>query len=274
MTDRISDILVVSDIDGTLLTPDMRLLPANIEAIRLFRALGGRFTVATGRTPASVELYPELSAMVDPIITCGGGVIYSLAKSEVLHYVTLPPTAARQVLREVQQSFPQVGIMVSGDDLRLYKVASSLSLQRLIDHEKMVYFDRPLEDLPEYWIKVLFAATTEELAELDAFVSARSFPGMRFIHTGERYFEVMPDGVSKGSALKELCAMMGVMAENTYVIGDYYNDIDLMQGAGYAVAVHNAPPDVQAIANEITDSNENAGVGQFLYKLIQRYKPL
>ncbi len=274
MADKISEILVVSDMDGTLLTPDMRLLPANIEAIRLFRAMGGHFTVATGRTPASVELYPQLCALLDPVITCGGGVIYDTAKHEILRYSTLPPTAVRKVLHEVQQNFPQVGIMVSGDDLRLYKLASSPNLQRLIEDEQMTYFERPLDNLPEHWIKVLFAAEPKELEKLDAYIAEHSYPGMQFLHTGEYYFEVMPQGVSKGSALAQLCELLGIPADNTYAIGDYYNDIALMRSAGCAVAVSNAPIDVQEVANEVTDNNANAGVGQFIYKLIQRYAPL
>ena len=274
MADRISDILVVSDMDGTLLTSGMQLLPANLEAIRLFRALGGHFSIATGRTHASVELYPELSELLAPVITSGGGVIYDIATQNVLQYTTLPPTAARQVLKEVQLHFPHVGVMVYGEDLRLYKISSSDNMQKLIEDESMLYFERPSEDLPERWIKILFAASPDVLLELDAYISARSFPGMRFISTGEAYFEVMPEGVSKGNALKELCALMNVSIENTYAIGDYYNDIDLMQSAGYAVAMKNAPSEVQAMADELADSNENAGVGQFLFKLIQRYAPL
>jgi hydroxymethylpyrimidine pyrophosphatase-like HAD family hydrolase len=82
---------------------------------------------------------------------------------------------------------------------------------------------------------------------------------------------MMPKGASKGTALSDLCSLLGVPIGNTYAIGDYYNDIEMMKYAGHAVAVDNAPDEVKAVANEIADSNDNGGVGQFLYRLIQKY---
>ena len=51
----------------------------------------------------------------------------------------------------------------------------------------------------------------------------------------------MPSGVSKASGLHDLCALMSKSMKNTVVIGDYYNDLEIMREAGYAVAVANAP---------------------------------
>ena len=66
MNRRLGDLLVVSDMDGTLLTPEKQILPCDIETIRLFTSLGGHFTVATGRTVNSVGMYPQLVPLVAP----------------------------------------------------------------------------------------------------------------------------------------------------------------------------------------------------------------
>ena len=62
----------------------------------------------------------------------------------------------------------------------------------------------------------------------------------------------MPSGVSKASGLHDLCALMSKSMKNTVVIGDYYNDLEIMREAGYAVAVANAPAEVKAAADHVT----------------------
>lgn len=59
--------------------------------------------------------------------------------------------------------------------------------------------------------------------------------------------------------------------KKTIVIGDYYNDLELMREAGYAVAVANAPAEVKANADTVTTCTCSEGaVGEYLYQLIRR----
>ena len=272
MSQSIRDILVVSDMDGTLLASDCTIPTCNLETIRLFTELGGKFTVATGRTVSSVEMYPELAALLHPAITNGGCVLYDFKNKKPAKSVILPHLAARQALRDVLHKYPQVGAMVMGADMNLYQVRPSPELNKLIQNEQMQLLHRPYEDLPDDWNKVLLAAQPEALQEVSTYVSSRIYPGVYFISTNKQYMEVMPKGVSKGSALHDLCDLLGVSLHNTYALGDYFNDVDVMQQAGYAVAMGNAPNEVKQLANEVVGSNDEGGVGQFLYKLIKKYE--
>ncbi len=272
MSETIRDILVVSDMDGTLLASDCTIPACNLETIRLFTALGGKFTVATGRTVASVAMYPQLAGLLAPGITNGGCVLYDFQNKKPLKSVILPHLAARQALRDVLYKFPAVGAMVMAADMRLYQVHPSPMLDVLIHDEKMNFFHRPYDDLPDEWNKLLFAGEPQALEELARYVATRTYPGLYFLHTNTCYFEAMPKGASKASALRDLCGLLGVPLKNTYVIGDYYNDIDVMKQAGHAVAVDNAPREVKLAAQEATLSNNEGGVGQFLYRLIKQYE--
>jgi hydroxymethylpyrimidine pyrophosphatase-like HAD family hydrolase len=169
-------------------------------------------------------------------------------------------------------AFPRdVGVMIIGDDMRLYQHGGSEQLKGLFNDELSDYFLRPLEEMPTGWNKVLFAAQPDVLKKVERFVAQRSYPGVYFVSTNAVYFEMMPQGVSKGSAVHDLCELLGVAVENTYAIGDYYNDMEIMQQAGYAVAMANAPSEVRALAHELTGTNDEGGVGQFLYKMVQKY---
>lgn len=273
MPNKLSDFLVVSDMDGTLLRTDKSISRADLDTIRLFRMLGGHFTVATGRTIASVAMYPELAANIEPAITSGGCVIYDFTQKRAVKSLCVPPGVARAALSDILGRFPGVGAMVMGEDTRLYAVSHSAELRGLMDFERMTWFTRPYEDLPPEWNKVLFAGPRDMLSDIANFVSTRHYPGVYFVSTNVNYFEMMPEGASKGKALRELAVLLGVNMNDTCVIGDYYNDLDMMREAGRAVAMDNAPEDVRAAAGEVTGTNDEGGVAQFLYKLIRQYGP-
>ncbi len=267
----LKDMLVIADLDGTLLTSNKTIAQGDLDTISLFKMLGGNFTVGTGRTLSSVEMYPQLTPLLAPAITCGGCVIYDFQNGKPAQSSILPHLGARQALRDIKNAFPSLGIMVMSGDMRLYMLASSLELQTLISDEKMSYFIRPQEELPKEWNKVLFAAPQELLEEVQEFAKSRTYPGVYFVATNLTYLEMMPKGVSKGTAMSSLCEMLGIAQKNVHVIGDYYNDIDMMQKAGHAVAMRNAPKQIKDIADEVTADNDSCGVGQYLYKLINLY---
>ncbi|MDL2214124.1 Cof-type HAD-IIB family hydrolase [Clostridia bacterium OttesenSCG-928-O13] len=271
MSESIGDILVVSDMDGTLLNGACELLSCNLETIRLFKALGGRFTLATGRYYASIAMYPQLAELLEPAITANGCVIYDFQENKAKKSTVLSHLAARQVLRDVQEQFPAIGSMVFGADMKLYQINPSACLQALIRDEKMSFSHKPVENLPDEWIKIIYAAERSELDEVEAYLGGRTYPGVYFVSTGDRYLEVLPKGVSKGSALRELCDLLGVSLKNTYAIGDYYNDIEILKTAGHAVVMGNAPSDIKEMADEVIGTCEEGAVGQFLYSLIQKY---
>lgn len=272
MKKSLKDILVVSDMDGTLLNENKELLKGNIESIKLFTSLGGKFTVATGRLVESVLKYPELTGLITPGITSGGSVIYDFYNNGIIHNEVLPKMISHNVMNDMMRRFPYISILVAGSDTKFYQVAPSKAAQKLFDEEKMSFYVRAQDDLPPDWNKMLFAGQPDQMAEVEEFLNSLGYPGVSFIATERHYVEMMPEGVSKGSALKKLCDIMNVDIQNTIVIGDYYNDVEMMKEAGKAVAMSNAPSEVKMIADAITDGNCNqCGVGQYLYKIVQDY---
>ena len=69
-------------------------------------------------------------------------------------------------------------------------------------------------------------------------------------------------GVTKGEALLQLADLLSVKQEETMAIGDTENDLSILQAAGIGVAMGNAPVEIQAIADYVTASNLEDGVGK------------
>ena len=80
MIQSLNELLVVSDIDNTLLSVPEAIPACNREMIRLFNRLGGHFTVATGRTVASVRPFLQEIELSAPAILYGGGMLYDFSK--------------------------------------------------------------------------------------------------------------------------------------------------------------------------------------------------
>lgn len=271
MTRSIRDVLVLCDMDGTLLTPEKEILRCDIEMIRLFTELGGRFTIATGRVADAVAMYDELIPYLQPAITSGGCAIYDFNRKEIVASEQLNYKTAYKAVHDIIRTFPSIGVVIMGSDGKTYLYKPSNESARLFQDEKSVYFVRPFTDIPAQWNKVLFAGEPELLQKLQSYVQRRVYPNVEFVMTNTIYFEMMPEGISKGTAMLTLCDLLQIPVQNTIAIGDYHNDIDMMRLAGYSVAMRDAPVEVQIVADELTGSNEDGGVGQFLYKLIRQY---
>lgn len=267
----LQDILVVSDMDNTLLTPVDGVPLVNQETIRLFCMLGGRFTVATGRTAESAGRHLNAITLSAPAILYGGGVIYDFERRQSIRTESLPTACARRAIQDVMRRFPGVGVEVMTEDGGICVVCANEYTYRHTVHERLSYRMAPLETLTGSWNKVLFACPHAMLLQIREFVEEQNYPGVYFVATNRNYFEIMPQGVTKGSALRELCAYLGIPRENTVAIGDYYNDIELMHAAGYAVAVGNAPQEVQVAAGHVAGRCLDGGVAEVLYALIRRY---
>ncbi len=269
----LQDILVVSDIDNTLLSMAHGMPSVNRTTIELFCRMGGNFTLATGRTNESVRHHLGDLPLTAPAITYGGAVIYDFQHDLRIKNAVLPMGEAMRAVEDVMARFPGIGVEVMTADGHIYVVQSNEYTHRHTEYERLIYTLRPLQDIPPRWNKVLFACEPPLMPQLRHFVDGQRYEGVYFIATNAMYFEVMPAGVSKASALAELCGYMHIPMENTVVIGDYFNDIGMMQAAGRAVAVGNAPAEVRLAAGEVTAACDDGGVAQVLYGLLRRLGP-
>ena len=271
MIRSLEDVLVVSDIDNTLVCADGTVPGVNEATIELFCELGGKFTLATGRTVESVRHHLNHIRLSAPAITYGGAVIYDFQHDIRIKNAVLPQESARRALEDICNAFPGIGVELMTADGRIYVHQSNEYTHQHTVQERLIYTMRPLEDIQARWNKVMFAADAPTLKRLRDFCAGKHYAGVYFIPTGKYYFDMMPEGVTKGAALQELCDYLKLPLENTIVVGDYYNDIEMMQRAGHAVAMGNAPVAVQMAAQDVTGGCEEGGLAQVLYGLLRRY---
>ena len=265
---KIEDILVVSDLDNTLLTAENGIPDYNLEMIKKFQELGGNFTVATGRSIESVARYLSDFKLSAPAITYNGGIIYDFNSRMFLLKETLPESA-KQALEIIRQNFPDVGTEIMCDNNRIYMVRENAYTFKHVEDEKLSYVCSDVSAVKTGWIKVLFADRNSRLLELQEFCKTLPFDDLEFVMSNTIYFEMLPKGTTKGTALLKLCDILNIDINNTVAVGDYYNDLELLKTAGLSVCVDNAPQEIKNICHAVVPKCTDGGVGHLLAQIIK-----
>ena len=270
MFEDISKVVLLSDMDGTLLSTDKRITDTDRRAIEHFRELGGRFTVATGRTVQSFDQYRSMLGLKEPIIMYNGAAIYDYTSGKMLYTHPLPETA-RAYAAQLMELMPDVG----GEVLRpegTY-VFSNTDYQQL--HTRLCGIEPNYKGLGEIeeggWLKVLFAMSPEDVDCMELLVKKLDYEGVDFVRSSEIFFEMLPKGVSKGSALAEYRKLGGMEGCTFVSIGDFNNDIEMIVGADLGACPANAEDSVKEKSDLIlTRTNDEGAVSELIDHIIER----
>ena len=257
--------LAALDMDGTLLNSAHETSPRTREALRRVAEAGKVAALCTGRCLS--ELREHLSANPDIryVIAENGACLYDAHERRVLRQITLPDAAADRVL-EASRSFDvtrQVFIANQswmeardGADLTRYHIDDYLGVFRA----GSVFVDDVNAKRRELGagvekINLYFA----DASDRERFRPALEGLPVRVSTSIGLGFEISPREADKGSGLRALCALLGIPVEQSMVVGDGGNDLDLMAAAGFAVAMGNAIDEVRALADAITDDCDHDG---------------
>ncbi len=262
-------ILLVTDLDGTLVT-DKGVIPArNMEAIKRFIDKGGLFTFATGRSVLGTERFASKVPLNAPCVVYNGGGIYDFRTKTLLwsHYL---PGIFMELVDAVKKQFPDVGIEVYAGGGVYYVnrneyTKAHISLLGIDGADSAGEQDLPRSN------KVLFCGDAGRLMEVSACLEGMPHDGCEFVFSGPTYFEILPAGITKAAAVKILGGMLGVAPERVMSIGDYYNDIEMLKEAAVSAVPDGVPAEVRAAADLVVGPCEGGAVADFIEHLEARF---
>ena len=257
--------LIAIDMDGTLLDPNHAISPRVKAAIRAARAQGVRIVLATGRPFSGIEEYLEelgLAGENDYCITFNGAVIQNAAGTKVIAETTLgydDYLYAEKVARDLGVHFHVLyerSMMTPNADISSHTVRDAY-----ISRTPLIY--RSVEQVDPAWRFRKFMMV-DEAAVLDRAIANLPPELMQrytVVKSAADFLEILHPEAGKGRALETLAAHLGVPAERIMAIGDQENDLVMLEFAGVAVAMGNAIDAVKAVADHVTTSNNEDGVG-------------
>lgn len=258
--------LVASDLDGTLLRSDGSVSERTLAALARTVETGIRFVLVSARSPG--WLAPEAARLgLDGIGICANGaLVYDYEAERVLIHRSLEPETARELVHGLRREAPGV---VFGCKRPSGFIAEP-SYRSLDESPDSIPRADALAFLAEPVTKLI--VQHPELSQPDLHALAGSFGGEKIeaCYSGAGLVEIAAAGVNKGSALAELCDELEIDRSEVITFGDMPNDVSMLAWAGRGIAVANAHPEVLAVADEVTASNDEDGVALVLEQLLAR----
>ena len=270
MFEDITKVILLSDMDGTLLNGKKQITDTDRAAIELFTSLGGKFTVATGRTIQSFVQYREMISLQYPVIMYNGAAIHDFKTGETLCTHSLPEEC-RAITETIMAEMPDLGgEVLRTDDTYVFSNTDYQKLHTRICNIVPEYAD--LADIEDGgWLKVLFAMSPEDMDYFGAMIRRFGWDTVDFVRSSNMFWEMLPKGVSKGSALTEYRGINGFEGFTFVSIGDFDNDIEMIEAADVGACPANAEDSVKAAADIVLEhSNEDGAVAELIGNIIKR----
>ncbi len=259
--------LLVSDVDGTLVTRDKVLTPASIAAAAALREAGVMLAVVSSRPPRGLDMLVGPLGLTTPRAGFNGGAIVA-ADGTLLEEHSVPPAAGALAIDFLTAQGVDVWVFAANDWLVADPAGTYVAHER-----RTVAFDPTVVDgfgdhLAHVGKIVGNTDDFDRLARLELELRRRLDGAAAAQRSQSYYLDINHPAANKGNALRAFARILGVDPAETAAIGDMGNDVPMFEVAGYSVAMGNAPPEVQAKASDVTASNEADGWAQAVERLI------
>ena len=247
--------LVALDIDGTLVDPDNNFSPAVEAAVHAVLDAGTHVVLSTGRGLTATRPLAERLALPKPYLVCSNGAVTVRLhpEPELLDIVRFDPGPVLHLLLE---RMPDVLVAVEelGVGYRVNKPfpPGELTGQLVVE---------PLEKLvADPATRVILREPSNEAERFLDVIDRVGLHGVSYYIGYTAWLDIAPDGVSKATALEKITNRLGVDRADVLAIGDGANDVEMLAWAGRGVAMGNATPAVQEVADAVTKSRADDGV--------------
>lgn len=255
---------LVLDIDGTLTNQEKKITPRNKAAVKSLLERGIPIILASGRPTAGVmPLAHELSLQLygGYVLAFNGAKLIDCKSGRTIFERVLPPGKVPQIVDFAKEN-GAVALSYENDNTVITEQPDDPYVQMESKLNRIPI--KKVENLVDYItfpaVKCLLVGDGERMALLEELSKKEIGEGLSIYRSEPYFLEMMPQGVDKASALKELISTLGIAREELVVCGDGFNDLSMIRFAGLGIAMANAQEVVKQAADYITASNEEDGV--------------
>ena len=260
--------LVLSDVDGTLLTSDKRLTESAMRAVALLEAAGIAFAVTSSRPPRGLEALVEPLRLRLPIGAFNGGMIVT-------------PELAVDFATAIEERHvgPIVDdLLAAGLSVWVYQGARDWFVLDPegphVEREVHAVGFAPVvldsfADLGRDVIKVVGVSDDPgRMAHAEAAVRAKAGESVSATRSQSYYLDVTDSRAHKGAVVRYLADRLAIRVGEIATIGDGANDLDMFAVSGVSVAMGNASAEVKAGATLVTSSHDDDGFARAISEIL------
>ena len=261
--------LVASDLDGTLVRSDLSVSDRTREVLARVEQAGSLFVMVTGRPPRWMAQVAQDTGHRGLAVCANGALVYDLHTERVVQDFRIDGATTLRLVASLKAQVPGIAFAV---EKGLDGFGREPAYIPRWDNGELVV--APIEELVEPGVAKLLARV-EGAGSDDLLARTRAVVGELAVLTTATFsetdglLELSAAGVTKAFGLERLAAQHGIGPEDVVAFGDMPNDLPMLVWAGHAVAVANAHPDVIAVADEVTATNDEDGVAQVVERLIR-----
>ena len=264
--------VIALDLDGTLTNNEKEVTPKTREA--LWRAMddGATVVLASGRPTYGIEPVAdclELDQRGGYILSYNGAKIVNWKTKEQLYAKHLPDGIIPEIYAFAKAY--HYGLLGYKDNVIITENASDRYVLEECRINKMQarQVDYLLDNLEEEPIKLLMTGDPEVMARAEGQVLDLLGERIDAYRSMPFFIELVAKGIDKAVSLQRLLSILRCTPSEMVAFGDGYNDLSMLRFAGMGVAMGNAVPEIRAIADYITLSNEEDGIAAALEHFAQ-----
>lgn len=263
--------LIASDMDGTLLDDNKKIHERNINAIKKAIEKGILFVPATGRTNSTVPEDIFKNFDVRYTLSSNGAAVYDRVENKFIYKNCMSNDIVIGLMDYLKEYDIITEVYAGGEGYFQENILDKLDSFEIPPAFKEMYtkLKRPVQDIHEIikenpnnvekinipWLKDNVRPVLMENLK-------RDWGDKIYITSSlDTNIELCAKTANKGDGLKNLCRIIGIKPEEVIVFGDNFNDAEMLEFAGTAVAMENGAEGIKELADFITISNNNGGVG-------------
>jgi Cof subfamily protein (haloacid dehalogenase superfamily) len=250
--------LVVSDVDGTLLTKDKTLTDAARQAAQRLHEAGIAFTITSSRPAIGMRFLVEPLGITLPVGPFNGSSTVDVNMHPIEQ--NLIPTSAAERCLQVLKQFG-VDIWLFTNDAWLTKTPDG----PYVPNEKRAILADPtiVDDFsPHVSAACKIVGSSRDfdlLVRCEAAMHETLGTQALAVRSQDYYLDITPPGHDKGTFVTAVAQRLGVPLDAVATIGDMHNDVAMFKVSGLSIAMGNASDEVKSFAKRVTSSNEDNG---------------
>lgn len=261
--------VLVLDIDGTLVNSQKEITPATKQAIWDILKRGHKVMLASGRPLPGMRYFErelELPERGGLVMASNGAKIIDSKTGEIVYQKLLPLSLVPGLYEYAKEHGCGLITFLGENSISAFEPDEYVIYEAKINGITI----RHVENWPEFVNfdinKCIVTAEPEKAAVCEKELQQLFGDRANIFRSDPFFIEVVPLGVDKALSLEQMLPKIGMTREQTVCCGDGFNDITMIQYAGVGVAMGNAQPQVKAVADYVTATNDENGIVEVIEK--------
>ena len=257
--------LIELDIDGTLLNRDHEISSKTVNVIRKSMDRGIRVILVSGRDYSAAEPYIKKLETKDLFLGLNGATIYD-NKGNIIHSEYLDREIVEDIIEICEKEDIYIVLFI-GNNTYVDEISDFMGIDNYVFNSIEVgQVSKFYKD--ENVTKILLTHKEEKLKPIKEKLDFKYGSRINTQFSLPQFLEIFNGEVNKGIALKRVCEKYEIPKEKIMAVGDWDNDITMIEYAGLGVAMGNGSSRLKKVADFITKSNEEDGAAYAIKKFV------